>query len=236
MPRERSESARARGAIGAADAKSAFAVSAEQRERMICEAAYYRALQRGFRGGDPVEDWLTAEREIDRALPSPSRQQEELAAYEKLREQAEKLLARLRDTVDAEAIGGAIDAASEALAATGRFTAETVAKVRSSLQKDLVSASHRMGPRWEAFSEQGADLFAVWRDRGQLFLSKAASAVGDWLTQTGAKLEHPTYRTGEMAAGGVLECTECGERLELARPAHVPPCPRCQKMEFRRRT
>lgn len=40
-------------------------VSSEQRHKMIQEAAYYRALERGFEGGDPVEDWLNAELEID---------------------------------------------------------------------------------------------------------------------------------------------------------------------------
>lgn len=42
------------------------APSAEERHRMIAEAAYFRAEARGFRGGDPVEDWLQAEAEIDR--------------------------------------------------------------------------------------------------------------------------------------------------------------------------
>jgi hypothetical protein len=40
--------------------------STEQRERMIAEAAYFRAKQRGFQGGDPLDDWLQAEAEIDR--------------------------------------------------------------------------------------------------------------------------------------------------------------------------
>ncbi len=43
-------------------------VSAKERERMIAEAAYYRALERGFAAADPLDDWLAAEREIDRAL------------------------------------------------------------------------------------------------------------------------------------------------------------------------
>src|SRR3569832_1230165 len=34
------------------------AVSAEEREKMIAQAAYLRAEQRGFMGGDPVADWL----------------------------------------------------------------------------------------------------------------------------------------------------------------------------------
>jgi hypothetical protein len=44
------------------------AVSPEERQRMIAEAAYFRALQRGFSGGDAVDDWLAAEREIDQRL------------------------------------------------------------------------------------------------------------------------------------------------------------------------
>lgn len=43
------------------------AVSADERERMIAEAAYFRAQQRGFTG-DPLEDWLSAEAEVDRRL------------------------------------------------------------------------------------------------------------------------------------------------------------------------
>jgi hypothetical protein len=35
---------------------------------MVAEAAYYRAMQRGFIAGGEVEDWLAAEREIDRQL------------------------------------------------------------------------------------------------------------------------------------------------------------------------
>ena len=45
-----------------------FAISAEQRHHMISEAAYYIAQERGFQGGDTLQDWLKAEAEIDRLL------------------------------------------------------------------------------------------------------------------------------------------------------------------------
>ena len=45
--------------------QSEIVVSAEERHRMICEAAYLRAERRGFVGGDPHQDWLEAEGEID---------------------------------------------------------------------------------------------------------------------------------------------------------------------------
>ena len=44
-------------------------ISQQERQRMIAEAAYFRAMQRGFSGGDPLDDWLVAEREINRQLP-----------------------------------------------------------------------------------------------------------------------------------------------------------------------
>jgi uncharacterized protein (DUF3084 family) len=42
--------------------------AAERRQSMIREAAYFRAERRGFVGGNPVNDWLEAEAEIDRML------------------------------------------------------------------------------------------------------------------------------------------------------------------------
>jgi hypothetical protein len=48
--------------------QSKVEVSNEARYRMICEAAYIRAEQRGFRPGGEVEDWLAAEQEVERLL------------------------------------------------------------------------------------------------------------------------------------------------------------------------
>lgn len=39
--------------------------SAEERRRMIAEAAYFRAERRGFKDGDAVRDWCEAEAEIE---------------------------------------------------------------------------------------------------------------------------------------------------------------------------
>lgn len=59
-------SATARGASATKVAVSGITLA--QRERMIAEAAYYRAEHRGFQGGDPQQDWLEAEAEINRML------------------------------------------------------------------------------------------------------------------------------------------------------------------------
>ena len=53
-----------------ADAKKAPAskITEEERLRMIAEAAYHRAQARGFTEGNPDEDWLAAEAEVDAKL------------------------------------------------------------------------------------------------------------------------------------------------------------------------
>lgn len=43
-------------------------ISPEERSRMVAEAAYYMAQRRGFEGGDPVGDWIEAERQVEETL------------------------------------------------------------------------------------------------------------------------------------------------------------------------
>ena len=43
-------------------------ITPEQRKHMIAEAAYYRAEQRDFQPGDPQQDWLEADAQIDQML------------------------------------------------------------------------------------------------------------------------------------------------------------------------
>jgi hypothetical protein len=47
-----------------APAKKGNSITAEQRYRMIAEAAYYIAEKRGFAPGDPSRDWADAEAQI----------------------------------------------------------------------------------------------------------------------------------------------------------------------------
>ena len=68
--------------------KEQLAPTSDQKHRMIEEAAYFRAERRGFTGGDPVEDWVSAEVEIEeslRTLRKAEPQNQELAAYERMR-------------------------------------------------------------------------------------------------------------------------------------------------------
>lgn len=49
---------------GQGSGQAANPMSSEIQSRMIAEAAYYKAAERNFQGGDPVQDWLAAEVDI----------------------------------------------------------------------------------------------------------------------------------------------------------------------------
>jgi hypothetical protein len=49
-------------------------VSPDERNRMIAEAAYYRAEQHGFNPEDQVQHWLDAEKEVDAMLKNVTHQ------------------------------------------------------------------------------------------------------------------------------------------------------------------
>lgn len=209
--------------------------SPQERRRMIAVAAYLRAERRGFVGGDAEADWLAAEAEVERRLVAYREEKErELAAFQRMYKEARRALEDVREKISAETIRDALDKASAALRQAGEYSGETVSKVGEALKKDLAGAAERLAPKWEAVSEDAAGLFAVWQGRSRAFLGGAAAAGGDWLKELGSRLEHRSYRTGELTGGGTFECTRCGERQVLAQPNHLAECPKCQGNEFRR--
>src|SRR5690606_39308669 len=133
----------------------------------------------------------------------------EADVYEKLRAALKHLLPGAQ-AVNADTLRQAFERATADLKRTGGYTVETIAKVAASLRKDIASTAVKLGPRWEDLSRRGGDLFEVWRDRGAIFLSQAATAVGEWLRQTGTRFGQQTYRAGEMVYKGAFECTACG--------------------------
>jgi hypothetical protein len=47
-------------------------IDAEHRQRLIAEEAYLIAERRGFQGGDPAEDWTSAEKQVNHRLMQES--------------------------------------------------------------------------------------------------------------------------------------------------------------------
>ena len=211
-----------------------LSMPSQDRQRMIEEAAYFIAAQRGFAGGDPVQDWIQAERQIGRVLPSPKQQKEELAAYEKFRSELTSLLTNLREGMNAENIQHAFDTASDKIHTAGVYATDTISKVAATTKKDMANLVAHLEPGWEKYSTKTTDLFESWRDRGGSYIASAIAAVGEWSQQAGAKPERQVYHSGEITYGGTLECDACQERIAMETAAHIPLCPACRHTEFHR--
>ena len=59
--------------VGPANNSARADVSPDELRKLISEAAYFRAKQRGFAPGHEVEDWIQAEAEVMRRLGTPGR-------------------------------------------------------------------------------------------------------------------------------------------------------------------
>ncbi|MGD8843307.1 MAG: DUF2934 domain-containing protein [Gammaproteobacteria bacterium] len=68
MPAKKKTITEAKPADTAASPATEEAIGSEDRHLMISEAAYFRALERGFEGGNPEEDWYAAEADIRRVF------------------------------------------------------------------------------------------------------------------------------------------------------------------------
>lgn len=53
-------------------------ITPEEREEMIAEAAYYRALTRGFEGDEHLRDWYEAEKIVDERLHKATTKQADI--------------------------------------------------------------------------------------------------------------------------------------------------------------
>lgn len=216
-------------------------VPADQRWRMIAEAAYYRARARNFKGGNPGEDWLAAEAEIDRKLADGTgtgsqagASQDEQAAYRRLREEVEKRLAAIKGTVDAKAIQDAFERATVHVRRVGGHAAVTVNRAADRLRRDMSRAAGTLGPRWEEFSGRAAGVFAVWRERGAGFLQRAAEAVSEWRERTGRGSDPAILRAGASVEPGGYRCTRCGTLVQVESSGPLSACPSCRHTQFRR--
>jgi hypothetical protein len=115
--------------------------SPEERRHMIAEAAYFRAEKRGFVNGDPVEDWILAERQIDEALgiQNPDQKKDEMAAYVRMRREVMRMIEGVRGTVSVNTIRQTLDKASRELKGLGVYTVDTVNKAAEAVMREITS-------------------------------------------------------------------------------------------------
>ena len=140
-------------------------VPTELRERMIAEAAYFKAERRGFNGGDAVRDWCEAEAEID---------------------------ARLRGLDDGqlvERIEEVLESAAEKLAAVRRKVARLSSETRGEWERDLerlATLRDTLKPKLKELKEQGGRAGRKVREQA----AKIRDELAELVQRLEAKAKH----------------------------------------------
>ncbi|MCL7489505.1 MAG: zinc ribbon-containing protein [Desulfobulbaceae bacterium] len=183
--------------------------------------------------------------------------EEELATYEKLRQQLSKRLGELNEKINSETISQAMDKAMADLKGMGEHSREAVARAGDALKKDIASTVENVKPKIDKVTTPAREQFDHWldkggqlwrdianeaghfkefsRDKGAAFLLNITRGLNDWSSDMKEKLDTSLqYKTGEMTHGGEFICTSCEGKIHLKKPGRIPPCPKCSKSEFRR--
>jgi TolA-binding protein len=156
----------------------------EQRDKMIAEAAYFRAQQRGFRGGDPAVDWLEAEREVDEKLATSAPGEEKPSSVAALVQQLE---ARIRSL-------------DEDIAPLKERAREVGADVRQEIEKEL----ERLKPLRAAAEQRLVEL----RGRSEVALEEVKKGADRAWEEISTAVKGITNRIKASSAAGRKQRTK----------------------------
>ena len=129
-------------------------VTPEERHRMIAEMAYFLAQERGFTGGDPVSDWIEAERRVDRQLLVLATTRL-VARLESGVEKVTKNLGSLKRRVSTLAAGARteLDADVDKLDALKRSLRSKLEELKDRSEEVSQNALHQAESVWNELSE-----------------------------------------------------------------------------------
>ncbi len=127
-----------------AQSPQATPITREQRYQMIAEAAYFRAQSQGF-CGNPTQDWIAAEAEIDRILLQSS--QTELSPKQIFEQKLEAQLQELDALFDHLKLQASLGKAELRTEIDKQL--EVLAQKRNAAQTKLNELSRRTEGAWE---------------------------------------------------------------------------------------
>lgn len=156
-------------------------LTADEKNRMIAQAAYYRYEKRGRTGGYSVEDWLAAEEEVEKHLRDscqPKPQTQALAAYRRMRSEIRKLFAPSQEKINAETIRPSFDKITKKIRELKEFVPGTFENVGNKTRREIDATGAKLGHRLEEF-----------RVRRTQFLHDTSKNFKNWMSRQRSKDE-----------------------------------------------
>ena len=122
-----------------------------------------------------------------------------------------------------------------------RESREWAGKFRENYAEDISRVADYIRRDWHAAIQFARDQYRRNFDLDRLqagalgVLFRLAKSAGEQLETFASKLnERLTYKTGEIAGAGTLQCTQCQQSLIFEKATRIPPCPKCRGTVFRR--
>lgn len=130
-----------------------------------------------------------------------------------------------------ESMSAALEKAREQLTAVGEFSAEQGEVFKQYLARDLDQTIEDAQQLGDAAKER---LNPARVGGGALAsLASVLEVTGNALRSLSDKTKQAlTYKTGELTSAGTLTCQACGQKMQLKKSGHVPPCPKCSSTLF----
>lgn len=130
-----------------------------------------------------------------------------------------------------ESMSVALEKAHDQLIALEGFSAEQGKELKRYLARDLdqtISDAQKLG------EEAKERLHPARLGAGALSsLVSMLELTGNALLSLGEKTKGKlSYKTGEITSAGTLTCQACGQKVQLKKTGHVPPCPKCNSTQF----
>jgi vacuolar-type H+-ATPase subunit H len=163
-------------------------------------------------------------------MTHPDRHEQEIGVYNRMMSRVQRTLENAEQKAG-PIVEHAIERARERAVELGEATREEAEKVAQYLRRDLREMASYLNKEYRAWFNMDLELIeAQLLDLIMSVADRTKLELAQWAEQAS------NYRSGEITGPGVLACIACGERLRLVKPGHIPPCPRCRAVEFRRLT
>jgi isocitrate dehydrogenase len=159
-------------------------------------------------------------------------------------ERARENLAELYETmsrVARESLERAGTLTEEGLERALRESREWASRFRENYADDIARVADFIRRDWLAAIRLAQEQYRRKIDLDRLqagaldVLSRLAQSAGAQLEAFASRInERLTYKTGEIAGAGSLQCTGCEQVLTFDKARRIPPCPKCHGTQFRR--
>ena len=136
-----------------------------------------------------------------------------------------------------QSLNEALAHAREKAVELDELTKEEADEIGDYLKRDLSDAGHYLADSGRELTDWLHMDLELIEDRMLDRFTRAADNTRIELQQLEQQARLATeYRTGEITGPGTLECKACGELLHFQHSGHIPPCPKCNGVEYTRKS